>query len=455
MKLRNKITVGALAFLLLALFLCCFLFMSASKKVMLENTINYTQQEEEKLVANIRTHASEIEAMTSDLTAEAGLKYFFSREVQSAAHGSEYILQSGSEVLFNNTGIDAVSALNLEERSLYADCETRILSFGEETYCLSGKTITLRGKDYQICVVKNISDLFEKIRNQIFLCAGIGLAVLILTGGFMAFFLKKVLCPLEHLQEETKAIASGQYDRRVEVSGKDELAALADSFNVMVQSVKEHIEEVEATSEARNQLIHALAHEMRTPVTAICGYAYALRSVRMNDEQKDEAVEFIDQESRRLERLSGKLTTLVGLSSGPFEKKAIALDDWKTELEKIFAGRKDITITVEPGEQIQGDPDLLTMLLTNLCDNAKKAGATVIELSLRRDRIQVKDNGSGIPGEQLDMIFDEFYQGNASRNQEGFGLGLSLCQKIARLHGAELKVESEEGKGSCFFLCPE
>ncbi len=97
----------------------------------------------------------------------------------------------------------------------------------------------------------------------------------------------------------------------------------------MAKAVESHIAEVEETSEARNRLIHALSHEMRTPVTAICGYAYSLRNMKMTDEQRQEALGFIDIEAKRLGGLSGKLTDLVGLTPDKIELKDIELADLK------------------------------------------------------------------------------------------------------------------------------
>ena len=120
-------------------------------------------------------------------------------------------------------------------------------------------------------------------------------------------------------------------------------------------------------------------------------------------------------------------------------------------LEMIWSGRDDIILTVGNGT-IKADMELLIMLITNLCDNAKKADATKINIDISERGISVKDNGKGIPQEDMKHIFEIFYQGDASRNQQGFGLGLALCQKIAALHNSRLCVESKLQEGSVFSL---
>ena len=97
----------------------------------------------------------------------------------------------------------------------------------------------------------------------------------------------------------------------------------------------------------------------------------------------------------RLERLSGKLTQLVGLTSKNIELVEVELSELEQQMKKILAGKSGITVQAEAGT-IQGDQNLLLMLLTNLCDNAKKAGATRIEVTLSPEKIRVKDNGKGI-----------------------------------------------------------
>lgn len=453
MKLRTKIAMGSLGFLTLALFFCCVLLISTNKKAMLENAMEYTSQEEKKLVASMSSHENQLSQIENQLTASAVLKYYFFQETQNADLESEYVLQYKGEDVFNNTGINVTSAIDLTANTLEKNAvNTQIIHLGDGDYCISGKSVDLCGKNYQIFVVRDITALFTKIRVLIWECIGMGVVISILACGLTILFIRKTLTPLENLQIEAEAIASGQYNRRLMVAGKDEVAVLADSFNSMAQSVEQHVRKVEETSEARNQLIHALAHEMRTPVTAICGYSYALKSVKMNDEQKAEAIDFIDMEARRMERLSGKLTALVGLTNHPHDFQEINLSAWSTQLTQIFRGDERISIVVENNKKIRGDQDLLTMLITNLCDNAKNADASEIKITIRNGEIQVKDNGKGISSDQLDKIFQAFYQGDDSRNQEGFGLGLSLCQKIAQIHGTVLSVESEEGRGSCFSM---
>lgn len=450
MKLRSKIMAGMLCFLLLSLTLCCALIISISKENMLNSTTNYTKTELEKLVSNFYANITDIEKNDSRLTAYSKLKYYFFRQTQFSDAYTEYVLQENENMIYNNSGLNIANILKLESDN-NQDIKSRIVHLENYDYCVTGTNIIIGEKTYEIGIVRNITELFTRIYQMIYVCVGIGLIISFMAGVCIIIFLKKSFEPLEQLKEEADAISAGEYDRQIKVSGKDELASLSHSFNLMARAVEEHIAEVLETSEARNRLIHALSHEMRTPVTAICGYSYSLRSMKLSEEQKEEALEFIDLEAKRLESLSGKLTILVGLNSDSIEMKEINMSDLKKYLQRIFATRKDITLQVEEGKII-GDMDLLIMLITNLCDNAVKADATQIHIKVAVDGIWVKDNGKGISEDEKKRIFEAFYQGDSSRNQDGFGLGLALCQKIAQLHHTKLCVKSDVGKGSTFYL---
>lgn len=449
MNLKSKLTLGVVITLLLALSACCTMSITVSKKNILESSITYSESELEKLEDNLLANWQDIGKDSKALTIQSVLKYYFFKQTQYSDANTEYVLlMDDGEVIYNNSGINPEAIMDLSKDS---GIQTEMIHLSECSYLVCGKTLSINNAYYHIYLVKNITSIFEQLRRLSIICMAIGLVVCVIAGAFIVFFLRKVLEPLTQMKREAEAISEGNYAARLEVKGKDELASLSGSFNKMAESVEQHIAEVAETSEARNRLVHALSHEMRTPVTAISGYSYALRSVKMNEEQKSEALEFIELETKRLERLSGKLTDLVGLSEKKVQLQTINLLDMKKQLEMIFQNRSGIRLQIEEG-CILGDQDLLIMLITNLCDNAKKAGATEINVEVTPTGIWVKDDGKGISESEKEHIFEAFYQGDVSRNQEGFGLGLALCQKIAELHHTRLQVSSEEGKGSTFYL---
>lgn len=448
MKLRSKIASGVLIVLLLSLTVCCSIIISVSKRNILDRMVDATKLEVDKLADNLQPDRFGIEDVKEKLTEKSMLKYYFFQQTQYSDADTEYVLLSENETIYNNSGLNTAEILELDNKY---ETVYQTVHLYENDYIVAGKKITIGTRLCQLYVVRNITGVFHQIHQLVGVCILTALLVSVIAGICILLFLKIAFHPLELLKEEADAISEGEYRHRISIRGKDELASLSHSFNKMAESVERHIKEVETTSEARNRMIHALSHEMRTPVTAICGYAYALRSMKMKQEQQEEALEFIDLEAKRLERLSAKLTSLVGLSSDKIQLNNIKISDIKYQLEMLFSENSGIKLQAEEGT-IRGDQDLLLMLITNLCDNATKAGATKIDVKISSEGMWIKDNGKGITKEEQEHIFEAFYQGDNSRNQEGFGLGLSLCQKIAELHNTKLYVDSEPGKGTCFYL---
>lgn len=448
MKLKSKMVLGMFVIILTALSVCCTVIIFVCKNNLLNTTKSYVKAELLKLEDSLLISGSELNSSDDELTLRSILKYSFSRQLKYADSDTEYVLANGEEILYNNSGINPNTILNLKNDT---ESKLRITRLMDRDYIITGKTLCIRDRYWQIFVIRDISSEYEQIRQLIVVCVSVGFIVLVIAGLSIIAFLRKIMGPLEQMKKGVDAIAEGNYKDRLSIRGKDEIALMSKSFNKMAESIEQHIKIMSETSEARSRLIHALSHEMKTPITAISGYSYALTHAKLNEEQRKEALEFIDLEAVRLGRLSEKLADLVGLSSNKIELAEISLSDLEKNLKMILRDQNVISFQIAEGV-IYGDRDLLIMLITNLCDNAKKAGATKIEIKISEEGIWIKDNGKGIPDAETERIFEMFYQGDSSRNQEGFGLGLALCQKIAQIHKTELKVESKEGEGSLFYL---
>lgn len=208
----------------------------------------------------------------------------------------------------------------------------------------------------------------------------------------------------------------GNFGERIENPGRDEVGEVARSFNDMAQCVEEHVKSLAETNEKQRRLLRALAHEPKTPMTGIQGYAELLQRVELSAARQQAALGYIEQECKRLSRLSAKLLQLMELSR-------------------------------------EGQPEMeQENFLTNLIDNAAKASmpGSTIWLTASEEGIFVRDEGEGIPEEELEKITEPFYMADKSRSRQegGAGLGLALCEQIARLHGGKLRITSKLGKGT-------
>jgi signal transduction histidine kinase len=229
---------------------------------------------------------------------------------------------------------------------------------------------------------------------------------------------------------------------------------------IRISELERGIENLENVASRREEFIGSFAHELKTPLTAIIGYADMLRSKEMAPKSRFTAAGYIFSEGKRLEALSLKLMDIIVAGKQEFEPKRFEVGYFIRSVAAVTVPSlsndgQTLDMRWEPGE-IEVEPDLFKTLMINLVDNARKAGhkGDVIELFGKAEdggyALYVRDHGRGMPREELDRITEPFYMIDKSRSraQNGAGLGLALCQRIAELHGTRLEYESEEGKGT-------
>lgn len=455
-SLRLKLTLASVAVLILALAVCCILITNASRTLLENAAMTDTASEALSLRAQF-SKALEASGAAGNIPVA---RYLFGAAAVQARSGSSYVLEMGGTPLFNNSGVSPASVFARGSESVTLGQQEFTVGFYRADglhYCIAGAPLAGLGAEFSVCVVRDITPQMAQVTRLRRYCAAIGAAAAAIAGGLMLLFLTLELRPLKQLQQGAAAIAQGAYNRRVPCGRGDEIGLVARSFNTMAQSVQAHIEAVESAAQEQKLLLHALSHEMRTPVTAISGYAYALTHMRMSKEQAADALTFLDDESRRLERLYTKLTELITVADSKITLAPVSPEPLQAQLLALLsplAQKQDIQLCIQLGHSpFLGDADLLTMFVSNLFDNARKAGARHFRLTLDGAVLCAADDGCGIPAEIQDKIMQPFYQGDSSRNHEGFGLGLSLCSRIARLHGSQLHVHSEAGQGAAFTIC--
>ena len=260
--------------------------------------------------------------------------------------------------------------------------------------------------------------------------------------------------PLRTLTTVSAEIADGDYTRRTALRTGDEIETVSRSFDKMADAVEEKITALENDVRSREDFMGAFAHELKTPMTSIIGYADMLYTMQTDPQEQREAAAAIVHEGRRLEALSGKLLALLGLGKEHIVLQPTAL---RTLWPRLQAACPAAVLQLPQTDAIvQADPDLLLDLLCNLVSNGMKAGAPgdPIVITAEPDgnavRLTVADHGCGIPPEQLARVVEPFYMVDKSRarRQGGSGLGLALCKRIAEVHGSELQVESAPGQGT-------
>lgn len=278
-----------------------------------------------------------------------------------------------------------------------------------------------------------------------------GMALLILLSAFLTG-------PLNRMSRAARRIAAGDYGERLPAGGRDEIGGLADSFNQMAGAVEGKIDELARAAREKEDFVANFAHELKTPLTSIIGYADTIYQKELSREETRKAFWHIWNEGMRLESLSYKLMELTVLGRQEFPLTELPADELLQDvgegLAPLFRERQiDFLIRAEQA-YVLADYDLLKTLLINLTDNSVKAGADRIELTGQVNGgnylICVRDNGCGMEQEELSRITEAFYMVDKarSRKQHGAGLGLALAEQAARLHGDRLAFESRAGAGT-------
>jgi len=298
------------------------------------------------------------------------------------------------------------------------------------------------------------------VRISLWLSSGL----LILAGGLYAL-IKRELRPLSQLGEQARSIAAGDVTKRITIRERDEIGTLARDFNHMADAVQIRTELLERAVQDRETFIASLAHELKTPLTAIMGYTSLLQNYHLNEADREHALAQIYNESRRLDDMTKKLLDLFRLGHGDYlQKQSVSVADLLEQLESVVAfalSRKEQTLnrTVSVPE-VTVDPGLMLLLLSNLIENASKASpfgaAIAVHVEAEGEDIvfYVKDTGRGIAEEDLNRVFQPFFTADPARDRHtgGHGLGLSLCKAIAEAHGGAMKIESRVGAGTMVVL---
>ena len=293
--------------------------------------------------------------------------------------------------------------------------------------------------------------MLTTFRRVFLIVLAVGAAVSFILGWFISR-------PLSQLSDASRRIAAGELNSRAPVTSRDEVGQLAADFNLMAERIEAQIRDLEESVERQESFMAAFAHELKTPMTSIIGYSDLLRSGGLSDKDNRMAANFIYSEGRRLESLAVKLLELLVAGHEDIGRQRISLPAFMKDIHASLApvARKN-NILLECRGEGEGyfEPDLIKSLLLNLADNARKAtdpGGSIWMTAVEENgicRFTVSDTGIGIPTEVLSRVTEVFYRVDKSRARAhgGAGIGLALCARIAAVHGGELTVSSEEGKG--------
>lgn len=388
---------------------------------------------------------------TGDFWEESALE-----EIGGTLSGKVAFFSESKTLLYTN--LPDKAALSLPESCTEETVSHYFLGEGEKTYLAVCSKLSQEGRSLYLLTATDISVVIESRRQMTADFGKVYFITLGISAVMILLFTALLVRPIKRLTKAADRMANGQYDERIAASGSDEIALLSVSFNHMAAAVEDQMEQLAQNARQKEDFVANFAHELKTPLTSVIGYADMLYQKPLSSEAVRDAAGYILQEGLRLEALSLKLMDLIVLNRQDFvleELSAVELLENAAMGVQALVHAHGITLHTDfaPAD-VLAEFDLLKTLLLNLLDNGVKAEPREIWLTGRvtgeRYEISVRDNGRGIPQQELTRITEAFYMVDKARTrtQHGAGLGLALAQRIAELHGDSLHFQSEVGAGT-------
>lgn len=287
----------------------------------------------------------------------------------------------------------------------------------------------------------------------------VGLVVSIIIGTCIsAAVASKIVGPVREVKKAMHRVEKGDFSQRLEVTGfNGEIDELIESYNKMAQ-------ELGGIEMFRENFINSFSHEFKTPIVSIQGFAKQLKKENLSEEKKQEYIDIIISESKRLTNLSSNILMLSKLENQQIitDKTSFSLDEQIRNcillLEKQWTA-KDISFDIDMQEiQYTTNAEMLSQVWVNIIGNAIKfspEGSSIrVKLFKEGDVItaEITDRGIGMDQQTISHIFERFYQGDRAHASDGNGLGLPLVKRIVELCNGNIRVESQYGKGTNFIV---
>ena len=318
------------------------------------------------------------------------------------------------------------------------------------------------------CIIY-IKDNQEEMRNLSWSIFAIIVQVLLiglLTAVILSFFFARAITsPIQNITKSAVRLADGSFNKKIEVASNDEIGTLTITFNDMAEKLKYMLDQSDELDKVRREFIANVSHELRTPLANIYGAAETIEENRVPSDVKARCLNIILTESERMKKIVQDLLVIVRLDDNKMmwqftRVNPVEIAENINEAMHGEAEKNGQAMILQTGEDIPGvyaDKARIEQVLVNIVSNAikytPKGGR--IEFSVRKSQepgviFAVKDNGTGIPEEDLPRIFERFYRVEKARSSEagGTGLGLSIAKEIVDAHSGRITVDSAPGKGT-------
>jgi two-component system OmpR family sensor kinase len=320
-----------------------------------------------------------------------------------------------------------------------------------------------------IQISTSIKDIEEILNREVYLHTSISILILIVGAIVATTIIKRTLIPLYDISNTVEGVSVTDLHTRLDAeNGQLEINRLAKAFNIMLERIETSFEKEQIIKEKMRRFVSDASHELRTPLTSIHGFVEVLlRGAAKNEDQLDLALNSILTESERLTKLVNDLLVLTRLEQNPVvEMKQESINEIVEEIYpqlKILAKDRKLKLDLQDNIITYVNGNQIKQVIFNLTQNAvlhtdKSNGVIKISTSIEKidDEnyavLKISDNGIGISKENISKIYDRFFRGEShrSREQGGYGLGLSIVKSIIDSNKGYIRVESEVGLGTTF-----
>jgi len=465
MKLWLKIYLFSLLLLIFTLNIAGFVLIQKLHNNLLEKEVEKCLSEEKLTASELRINSLSLKRIYSDTSKNISIsnlisEYASSINLEEVHNGNIEILDSQNEILYSDMEFPVSNEKEELENLSEGEIKYIIRTLDNKQYLYVSSLVSVYNSQIKIHYAKDISSIYIEKMNQYTLFLKLDILICSLFAVFMFFISRLITKPINTLIESTQKISLGRYSERVRIKSKDEFNVLSNHFNMMAQTIEDKINELEISNIEKETFINNLTHELKTPLTSIIGYANLIRTSKYNEELFFEATDYIYKEGKRLEQMAFKMMDLIYTKNQEFKLTPEKVMRIIYEVEKALIVKlkdKNIDLIIESDECILDlDKDLIKMALCNLVENAIKASENNSKIYVKvsdlnnKTSISIMDSGSGMAKEHLDKIWQPFYVVDKARSRKsnGAGIGLSICKKIAEVHNADIKINSELGKGT-------
>lgn len=466
MKFATKLSLGCITLLSCALCAAGLILTGKSFSGSLETTraaMQAQQAKEKYTLERCIFTAAETNTMFSTNTmvenytlATAAQQY---AEQTADANSGLALWVNGAYTLYSNLPTALPRAVQMQAVSNGAD-HWQLAHCAGHWYLLLSQPLDIPGVQADMLCSYDVTSVFATRNAQLRAWLAASTALLALGGAAAVFFSRLVTRPLTTLQSASEKIAAGQYTERTQVQTNDEIGVLSRSFDAMAAAVETKIGEMDETLQSQKDFIAAFTHEVKTPMTAMLGYADLMRAAPDDADLQRESANYIYHETSRLEELSRRLLALMGLDAAdrltpePVSDRSLL----NQVVRSLPQGSTPVPRIIACDCAVQVDRALWVDMLRNLTINAQRAckGIAGAAITLRCQQqgstavFTVADTGCGIPAADLPRVTEAFYMVDKSRSRAdgGSGIGLALCTRIAQAHGTQLQIDSTEGVGT-------